>query len=89
MDQAQRYEEARRRVEDLKGFYVHAVVYVLVNIMLFSVDFLTPGGFWFFWPLLGWGIGLGVHAANTFVLGGTMGWDWEERKIRDLMDRDR
>lgn len=88
MDQAERYEAARKRVEALKGFYIHAVVYVLVNVMLFTVDFLTPGGFWFFWPMLGWGIGLGVHAVNTFVLDGTMGRDWDQRKIRDLMDRE-
>jgi hypothetical protein len=73
----------------LRGFYIHAIVYVPVNTMLFTIDFLTPGGFWFFWPMLGWGIGLGVHAANTFVLGGSTGRGWEERKIRELMDRDR
>lgn len=83
----QRDEEARERVQALKGFYVAAVAYVPVNIMLFVIDILTPGGPWFFWPLLGWGLGLGLYALNVF--GGIFGRGWEERKIRELMDRDR
>ena len=89
MNQAERYEAAQGRVEALKGFYMHAVVYVLINIMLFAIDLFTSGGMWFFWPMLGWGIGLAVHAVNVFVLGGSMGRGWEERKIRELMEDDR
>ncbi|MBV9454350.1 MAG: 2TM domain-containing protein [Rubrobacter sp.] len=83
----QRYEQARARVKQLKGFYTHAIVYVVVNIVLFVINLLMPGPWWFYWPLLGWGIGLGVHALNVFVLGGTVGRDWEERKIKELMDK--
>jgi hypothetical protein len=91
MDQEQqrRYERARKRVKELKGFYTHAAIYVLVNIMLFVINLLTGGGWWFYWPLLGWGIGLGVHALNVFGFGGRLGQDWEERKTRELMDKER
>ncbi len=41
---------------------VHAVAYLLVNLVLLVVDLSTSGGLWFFWPLLGWGIGLAYHA---------------------------
>jgi hypothetical protein len=86
----QRYERAQARVKELKGFYTHATVYVLVNIGLFVINLLTGGGWWFYWPLLGWGIGLGVHALSVFAFGGGGPWgqDWEERKTRDLMERD-
>ncbi len=85
----QSYERARARVEALKGFYAHATAYVLVNIGLFAINLLAGGGWWFYWPLLGWGVGLGLHALNVFAIGGRFGQDWEERKIRDLMDRER
>ena len=85
----QRYERARARVQALKGFYTHATAYVLVNIGLFVINLLSGGQWWFYWPLLGWGVGLGVHALNVFVLGGRFGQDWEERKTQEIMGRDR
>jgi hypothetical protein len=74
-------------VEDLRGFYSHLIMFVLVNALLFVVDVLTPGGWWFYWPLFGWGIGVGIHAMSVFV-GGPFGSQWEQRKIRQLMERD-
>ena len=85
----QSYERAHARVQALKGFYTHATAYVLVNIGLFVINLFAGGSWWFFWPLLFWGAGLGVHALNVFVLGGRFGQDWEERKTRELMDRER
>ena len=85
----QSYERARARVEALRGFYVHATAYVLVNIGLFAINLFAGGSWWFFWPLLFWGIGLGVHALNVLLLGGHFGRDWEERKTRELMDQGR
>lgn len=49
-------EEAR------KGLMIHAIAYVIVNLLLLYIDVMTPGSVWFFWPLLGWGIGLACHA---------------------------
>jgi hypothetical protein len=46
-DQQQRHEWAR--VQAIKGFYVHATVFVLVNIGLFVINALTgglAGGVW-------------------------------------------
>jgi hypothetical protein len=81
----------RTRVQAVKGFYVHASAYVLVNVALFVINLLVGGGWWFYWPLIGWGIGLGVHALSVFGFGGGGPWGqaWEERKIRELMDQDR
>jgi uncharacterized membrane protein YdjX (TVP38/TMEM64 family) len=85
----QRYERARERVKELKGFYTHVAIYVLVNIGLFIINLLAGGVWWFYWPLVGWGIGLLVHAINVFGFGGRLGRDWEERKTRELMDKER
>jgi hypothetical protein len=68
-NQPQRYEQARARAKQLKDFYTHAAVYVVVNIGLFVINFLGHGEWWFYWVLIGWGIGLGVHALNVFVFG--------------------
>ena len=46
----------------VRGFMVHAYVYVGVNILLFILNMMTtPTKIWFIWPLLGWGIGVAVH----------------------------
>ncbi len=82
-----RYERARQRVEELRGFYVHLLIFVLVNAGLFVLDMLSSGGTWFFWPLFGWGIGLAVHAISVFARG-PFGADWEQRKIQQLIERD-
>ncbi|XXX80943.1 2TM domain-containing protein [Sorangium sp. So ce134] len=49
---------ARRR----KGFRSHLFSFLVVNAFLFAVNALTPGPWWFFWPLLAWGLGLAFHA---------------------------
>ena len=87
-EQQQRCERARARVKELKGFYTHATAFVLVNIGLFIINLIAGGSWWFFWPLIGWGIGLGVHALNVFGFRGGLGRDWEERKTRELMDKE-
>ncbi|MCP4571782.1 MAG: 2TM domain-containing protein [bacterium] len=88
-DQA-KYERARKKVEEIRGFYYHLLVYVLVNVLLFLTNILTSrGDWWFYWPLFGWGIGIAVHAFSIFAGSGLWGRDWEERKIKQLMEKDR
>lgn len=55
--------EAQVRVEEGRtSFYVHAAVYVLVNILLIVINLVfVPGFLWFVFPLVGWGIGLTMH----------------------------
>ena len=90
-EEQQRYERARKRVEALKGFYIHATAFVLVNVALFAINTLVGGAWWFYWPLIGWGIGLGAHALSVFGVSGRGPWgrDWEERKTREMMDKER
>jgi class 3 adenylate cyclase len=50
---------------------VHATTYALVNLMLIGIWAASGGGyFWPIWPMLGWGIGLGCHAAPLIALRG-------------------
>ena len=72
--------EARRKV----GLYIHATVYVAVNVLLITINLSTaPGRLWFEWPLLGWGIGLLAHAAAAFSLAGRRReWRATRRQLR-------
>lgn len=91
-DQKQRrYDQAHVRVQAIKGFYVHATAFVVVNVALLALNALVGGVWWFYWPLIGWGLGLGVHAFGVFGFGGGGPWgrEWEERKTREMMDKER
>jgi 2TM domain len=84
------YRRARRRVREIRGFYLHVAVFVAVNILLHLINFVaTPKVYWAFWPLVGWGIGLLAHGLAAYRWMPFLGKDWEERKIRELMDKDR
>ena len=83
-------ERARRRLVSEKGFYVHLVTYVLVIAGLFIINVLTGHGrWWFVWPAVGWGIGIAVHALSAFGLIGLLGRDWEERRLKELIEEER
>jgi hypothetical protein len=76
---------ARKRVEELRGFYIHASLFAIANAALFVIDWVaSPGSTWFYWPLLGWGVGFAAHAVVTF-LDGPFGAAWEQRKTNELV----
>ncbi|MCP2727637.1 2TM domain-containing protein [Limnofasciculus baicalensis] len=87
MESDEKYRRAKRRVAAIKGFYIHLIAYIAVITLLFFIDFLTPGGWWFYWALLGWGIGIIAHALTIFGITGLFGSDWEEKKIAELMNK--
>jgi 2TM domain len=84
------YERARQRVGQIRGFYGNLFSYVVVIGFLAVVNLLTSPSYpWVVFPALGWGIGIAFHAWGTFARRGLFGPEWEERKIRELMERDR
>ena len=90
-----KYQEALKRVKKIKGFYTHAIVYVFVNIMIvfFNVKNLDPGESYFqfknFMTAFFWGIGLVAHGLSVFVPNWIMGQNWEERKIKEFMEKEK
>ena len=86
----ERFQLARARVQQLRLFYTHVGVYVFVNILLLLINLLTdPSSLWFYWPLLGWGIGLAAHALLVYGADSIMGKEWEEQKIRQILEQER
>ena len=85
----ERYDQAKQRVELLRGFYSHALVFVLVNIGLVAYNVATsPDRLWFIYTFVGWGIGLIAHGAYVMGSGRFLGAAWQERKIREEMERE-
>ncbi|ESU22391.1 hypothetical protein FEDK69T_23760 [Flavobacterium enshiense DK69] len=88
-NEREQLEQAKKRVQEIKGFYGHLAAYVGVNIFFLAVNLLaSPKHLWFFWPMLGWGIGVAMHGLRVFNYMPFFGKDWEEKKIRDFMQEE-
>jgi hypothetical protein len=81
-EQDQQYQEAKRRVEAKKGFYVHLFFFVVLNVI-----FLAAVGWDFLWATVFWGLGLVLHGASVFFSGSDWVKRWEHRAIQKELDR--
>jgi hypothetical protein len=56
------HQNAKLKVE----FRIHLITYIVVNTFLSAINLiLSPDYIWVIWPVLGWGIGLLMHAINV------------------------
>ena len=94
-----KYLKAKGKVDRLRGFYVHLIVYCIVNTCIstykvlkgleygesFEEAVLDTGTFilWGFW-----GIGLALHAFAIFGLPMILGKNWEEKKLIEFMEEE-
>ena len=78
------YQRAKDKVEQLRGFYGNLISYCVVIPFLIFINLRTSNFQWFWFPMLGWGMGLTFHALETFGYGKS----WEERKIKELMNKE-
>jgi hypothetical protein len=86
----ERYFKAKKKVDAMKGFYGNLISYILVNIGLIVINLLTtPDYLWFFWPMIGWGIGLLFHGLKVFNCMPFLGKDWEDQKIKEFMEKEK
>lgn len=84
-----RYKLAKKRVEDIKVFYVHLAIYLVGVGVFIYLNYLSKTGFpWALFPIGGWGLGVVNHGAETFNFNPFFGKKWEERKIRKFMEKD-
>ncbi|AXT60311.1 hypothetical protein D1816_08090 [Aquimarina sp. AD10] len=91
----QRYEKAKKRVEREKGFYTHFTIYLAINLILLIINsnFLNEGfsnfsQWWLYITPISWGIGLLFHGLSVFAKTPIFNKKWEEKKIKELMDKD-
>lgn len=79
--------QASQRAKVKISFYSHVIIFVVVNLLLLVIDALTGPGWWFYWGLFGWGIGLAAHGCGVFVPAGgkTLLRRLEEREYQRLV----
>ena len=93
-DQQLKMDRARRKVKSIKGFYRHLFIYLIINALILLQHYydLKPGEefltFNTFSTAIFWGLGVIIHAFSVFGTDVLFGSDWEERKIKKLMNRD-
>ena len=79
------YYRAKKRVQQLKGFYGNLISYCCVIPILIFVNLTyMPQFHWFWFSAAGWGFGLTMHAFQTFGYGA----NWEERKIQEILNKE-
>jgi hypothetical protein len=95
-----RYLKAQKRLKEIKGFYMNLFWYLIVNVIWVLViinlnaedSFLQYGflgkGYGLIANVLFWGIGLFIHWFVVFGRHLTFSKRWEERKIKELIDKD-
>ena len=77
---------AHKRAGAKLGWYVHASVYVMVNLFLFAISQYGFGSRpWSVYPLMGWGLGLALHGISVFLLG--QGGGFREKLVQQERDR--
>lgn len=79
------YYRAKQRVKELKEFYGNLISYCVIIPVLIFINYRTYWEFqWFWFPMLGWGLGLTLHGFSVFGYGSR----WEEKKIREIMEKE-
>lgn len=99
-EQAEKLVRAKKQVKELKGFYIHLIVYIIINIFISTTSIMANmnGGETFTEAILNfgtfstaffWGIGLAFHAAKVFNFNPFFSKDWEQRQIKKYVEEDR
>ena len=78
---------AQRQVAALKGFYIHLFIFAVVIFGLTLINVSAGGPWWVVWILAGWGIGVLAHAMAVFGRASKRIADWEQRKIKTLVEK--
>ncbi len=63
--------KAKKKAKEKIGFYVHFIIYILVNAFLFAQWFWITEGEGFPWVIpatVGWGIGVLAHFIGVFII---------------------
>lgn len=85
-----KYLRAKERVAEMKKFYTSLMFYVVFIAFLAALNYYTNGWsyMWFLWAAFGWGIGLIFQAGKAFRWAPFMSKDWEEKKIKEIMEKE-
>ncbi|MDI6796707.1 MAG: 2TM domain-containing protein [Desulfatibacillaceae bacterium] len=63
------HKNAMKTVRAKLWFYYHAAVFIVMNLVMLAVNLkYSPQTLWFYWPLLGWSVGLASHGFQVFAV---------------------
>ena len=83
-DENSAYLRAKEQVKKLKGFYGSLISYCCVIPFLIFINLRFSSQFqWFWFPMLGWGMGLTFQGLEVFGYGKS----WEQRKINEILNK--
>lgn len=83
-----RYQRAKKKVQDLKGFYIHLAIYTVMVPVFIYFNVRSTSFPWALFPILGWGWGVLGHASEVYGWSPIFNKKWESRKIEELMNDD-
>ncbi|MFS4456697.1 2TM domain-containing protein [Maribacter sp. 2304DJ31-5] len=89
-DREDKYFRAKERVQCIKKFYTSLMSYAVFITLLGGLNYWIDEWRhpWFLWAAFGWGIGLVFQAIKTFGLNPFFGKDWEQKKLKELMQEE-
>ena len=83
-------QRARHQVRRLREFYIHIAMFIAIMGGLAVLNWvMTPDFWWVVFPFAIWGVGLAAHAIAVLFEDGLLGPSWEERKTREILERER
>lgn len=99
LTEEQKFLRANTKVDRLRGFYIHVIVYICVNAFLTAIklvrnfengETLNEAVFdfgtivvWLFW-----GVGIAFHAFSVYGFDYFLGRNWEEERLRKFMEEE-
>ena len=85
-------DRAKKRLAQLKGFYIHLSIYLTINAIILTNFYIrsieTTYEFWSFptfFTAIFWGAGVLLHGANTFRALPFYTKKWERKQIEKMM----
>jgi hypothetical protein len=87
----ERYSRAKARVEEIRSFYSHLFIYIIVIAGIAALNYYhNEWRFaWFLFAAGGWAIGLAAHGLAIFGANPFTNKKWEERKIKEIMEKEK
>ena len=80
--------EARRHVRRKRIFYIVLGIWIALSLMWFAIDMADDSSsVWFYWPMLGTGLGVAITGVVLLGVGGLFGVEWERREIDKYLRR--
>ncbi len=90
IERENKYFKAKAHVGAIKKFYSSLLSYAIFITFLGGLNYwINQWSYpWFLWAAFGWGLGLVFQGIKVFGFNPFFGKDWEDKKIRELMEKE-